>query len=105
MTPSLLAEICNVLNDSVKPLPNQSQSLMERVLSYLFPPRGVQDLGLVGSESFEYHYRLSRIERDMTPLPGKYFYAARLGKVRVGQPAPVYERGTRESRMAQLCIQ
>ena len=75
--------------------------IFERLLSYLFPPRTLSELGAVGYETFQYHYRQNRNLSHDAPIPGKYSYGARLGKVVEGEPKPVYQRGTRASRWAQ----
>lgn len=105
-----LAVIC----DLAESRPSLLARLLEfDLLGYLFPPRSLSQLGNVNSDSVSYYERQTRsLGHD---LPGKYSYAATTaitcyGWTREGTPIlhkegeakPVYERGTRESRAAQV---
>jgi hypothetical protein len=100
MTPGTLAQVCDAVDKNCTWLgrPKPTFSLWERALSFLFPPRPLAELGRVGSDTFGYHYRMGRTAGHEATT--KYTDAVKIGKVTVGQPKPVYRRGTRESRMA-----
>jgi hypothetical protein len=98
MNPGELARLCDLIESR--------PSLLDRILEfdllgYLFPPKPLSELGSVDGDTFSYHYRQTRCHTD-APTPGKYSYGARLGKVVVGEAKPSYQRGTRESRLAQV---
>jgi hypothetical protein len=103
MNPNTLAQICDVVESQYTLFgrPKSQWSLWERALSWFFPPKELHEIGPIDKSSLGYMYRLSRTEgyeRNLVEIN----LAVRIGKVIVGQAAPVYQRGTRESRMAKL---
>jgi hypothetical protein len=75
-----------------------STNLFERLLSRLFPPAKLSELGKIDTTTSDYLYRKSRtgIERN----PGVFSMYVKVGSV-VEHPAkPVPRHGTRESRAA-----
>ena len=75
--------------------------ILENLAELLFPPTSLAGLGPVDASSGGYYDRQDRGQNHNAYIPGKYGYAARIGAVVEGPAAPVYKRGTRESRLAQ----
>src|SRR5258708_32313670 len=109
--PGALVVVCDLVDSR--------PSLMDRVLAFdlvnfFFPPKPLALSQAEITETFAYHYRQHRdLNHDTTPM--KYSYAATTsitcyGWTREGKPIlhkegkakPVYRRGTRNSRMAQV---
>jgi len=115
MNPDILAQVYDAVSSkSYLTYEPESKlwSVWERMLSWLFPPHELHEIGPVDGSSLGYAYRLSRTEgyeRNIAEVnlavkiepvgrtpDGEPIYAVE------GQAEPVYQPGTRESRMAQL---
>ena len=112
MNPDVLDQICDIVDSRLyRPVEPawyvwermlfQAAAAWEGTLSFLFPPKPLHKLGPVDASSLGYAYRLSRTEGYERNI-AEVNLAVKIGRIVEGQPKPVYQPGTRESRSAKI---